>query len=429
MASLALQLKPHHLKSAPTLTFSHLFSSSSSDNNGGNSPKPPNVSSYFSDIKSRLIQQEQQQQNHKKPFKFTPQIPSSPRKVASLDEIRKNLSEFRLRSSVPAPESSSPANSHQQPTLLQDIYKRNMAMSYPNPNPSGEKGTLSFESIRQSLRGLRKTQGENGNDPLSLNKYKDSFRLRPPMAESGGGSKVYGGGSLPSSVFGREMREREKKGDGKESVEDEMAKSELIRMYTHAELGEKLKELRPETNKREKFSFSELNERLKKLREMEEQQSRSGISYRDLRSSLQQIRLAEDKNKPQFPRIDMFGQLGGTPSFPLKPPKENLVEKYFHPDNMSSEEKLKLELKKVRDEFKMHESDCGSTRVQIAQLTTEILHLSSVLHKKDKHSRRGLIAKVQQRKKLLKYLRRTDWDSYCFVLSKLGLRDNPDYKN
>lgn len=34
---------------------------------------------------------------------------------------------------------------------------------------------------------------------------------------------------------------------------------------------------------------------------------------------------------------------------------------------------------------------------------------------------------VQKRKKLLKYLRRTDWDSYCFVISKLGLRDNPEY--
>ena len=37
---------------------------------------------------------------------------------------------------------------------------------------------------------------------------------------------------------------------------------------------------------------------------------------------------------------------------------------YFHPDNMSSAEKLKVELKKVRDEFKMSESDCGSARVQ-----------------------------------------------------------------
>ncbi|XP_048443030.1 uncharacterized protein LOC103927438 isoform X2 [Pyrus x bretschneideri] len=45
------------------------------------------------------------------------------------------------------------------------------------------------------------------------------------------------------------------------------------------------------------------------------------------------------------------------------------VGKYFHPDNMSSAEKLKLELAKVRDEFKMSESDCGSARVQGFQLT------------------------------------------------------------
>ncbi|GKV45417.1 hypothetical protein SLEP1_g52497 [Rubroshorea leprosula] len=64
------------------------------------------------------------------------------------------------------------------------------------------------------------------------------------------------------------------------------------------------------------------------------------------------------------------------------PPKEQLVEKYFHPDNLSSAEKMKIELTKVRDEFKMSESDCGSARVQVAQLTTKIKHLASVLHKK-----------------------------------------------
>ncbi|KAI3957849.1 hypothetical protein MKW98_008323 [Papaver atlanticum] len=74
-------------------------------------------------------------------------------------------------------------------------------------------------------------------------------------------------------------------------------------------------------------------------------------------------------------------------------------------------------------------SDCGSSRVQVAQLTTKIKHLSSVLHKKDKHSRKGLVAMVQRRKKILRYLRRTDWDSYCQVLSQLGMRDNPDYKH
>ncbi|CBI38074.3 unnamed protein product, partial [Vitis vinifera] len=137
----------------------------------------------------------------------------------------------------------------------------------------------------------------------------------------------------------------------------------------------------------------------------------------------------EKTKKSSIQRLDILGRLGGTPSFMLAPPKEHLVEQYFHPDNMSSAEKLKVELKKVRDEFKMSESDCGSARVQVAQLTTKIKHLNSALHKKDKHSRKGLQAMVQRRKKLLKYLRRTDWDSYCLVLSKLGLRDNPNYKN
>ncbi|CAA7034776.1 unnamed protein product [Microthlaspi erraticum] len=98
-------------------------------------------------------------------------------------------------------------------------------------------------------------------------------------------------------------------------------------------------------------------------------------------------------------------------------------------DNMSCGEKMKIKLAEVREEFKMSESDCGSSRVQVAQLTTKIKHLSSLLHKKDKQSRRGLIAMVQRRKKLLKYMRRTDWDSFCLSLSKLGLRDNPHYKS
>ncbi|KOM27260.1 hypothetical protein LR48_Vigan406s007000 [Vigna angularis] len=107
--------------------------------------------------------------------------------------------------------------------------------------------------------------------------------------------------------------------------------------------------------------------------------------------------------------LSILNHLSGTPTFSLEPPKPHLVEKYFHPDNMSSAEKMKTELAKVRDEFKMSESDCGSARVQRC------------------HSRKGLVAMVQMRKRLLKYLRRTDWDSYCFVISKLGLRDNPDH--
>jgi hypothetical protein len=47
---------------------------------------------------------------------------------------------------------------------------------------------------------------------------------------------------------------------------------------------------------------------------------------------------------------------------------------YFHPDHMSSEEKMKLELQRVRDEFKMSENDCGSARVQSKFIIVSFLH-------------------------------------------------------
>lgn len=52
---------------------------------------------------------------------------------------------------------------------------------------------------------------------------------------------------------------------------------------------------------------------------------------------------------------------------------------YFHPDNMSSAEKLKIELAKVREEFKMSESDCGSSRVQGEQLPFLFIMICAVL--------------------------------------------------
>ncbi|KAJ8561163.1 hypothetical protein K7X08_027353 [Anisodus acutangulus] len=249
----------------------------------------------------------------------------------------------------------------------------------------------------------------------------------------GGLGMVIGGsenGNLPPSIFRREMM-RDKEGGDKERM-----RAEFVRMYSHGELGEKLKMLRPVIKKEDKkgwFSLQELKDRLMKLRETEEKESKSmisGVVFQELKESLVKLSQHNDEKdkKTMIQRLDVLGQLGGTPSFMMHPPKEHLVEKFFHPDNMSSGEKMKLELQKVRDEFKMSESDCGSARVQVAQLTTKIKHLSTVLNKKDKHSRKGLQQMVQKRKKLLKYLRRTDWDSFCLVLSKLGLRDNPDYK-
>lgn len=68
--------------------------------------------------------------------------------------------------------------------------------------------------------------------------------------------------------------------------------------------------------------------------------------------------------------------------------------------------------------------DTGSAEVQIGVLTARILDLTEhmKLNKKDFHSRRGLLQMVGQRKKLLKYLHDTDFESYQTVIKKLGLR-------
>ncbi|XP_058114175.1 uncharacterized protein LOC131257027 [Magnolia sinica] len=411
----------------------HLFSSSSSSN-GGEDDKPPSASSYLSSIKASLRQSPPPQSRFRSPYPPLP--PPKPSKVASLEEIRKNLSEFRRRSAAPPP--SDGRYSSSPPTIsFQDLYKSNVIGKGPNANADSAK--LSFQSIRESIRQLRSSNPTAGTDrsrgmqgeirsPLSLKALKESLKLKPPE-DSGIGS-----GSLPTSIFGREM------GEVKTEAESQAARMEFVRMYSYGELGEKLKKLRPaeagSKKKKEWFSLGELNERLKKLREIDEKETEAGIggvTFKDLRDSLVRLQNsdASTKRSSTVQRLAILGQLGGqvTSTFMLSPPKEQLVEKYFHPDNMSSAEKLKLELKRVRDEFKMSESDCGSSRVQVAQLTTKIKHLSSHLHKKDKHSRKGLQEMIQRRKKLLKYLRRTDWDSYCLVLSKLGLRDNPDYKN
>ncbi len=75
-------------------------------------------------------------------------------------------------------------------------------------------------------------------------------------------------------------------------------------------------------------------------------------------------------------------------------------------------------------EFAVHEGDTGSPEVQIAILTNRILYLTEHLkeHKKDHHSRRGLLKLVGQRRNMLDYLRRKDIERYRAILEKLGLR-------
>jgi len=82
------------------------------------------------------------------------------------------------------------------------------------------------------------------------------------------------------------------------------------------------------------------------------------------------------------------------------------------------------EKEKVMAKHKMHERDTGSADVQIALLTEEIQRLSAHLkkHKKDHHSRRGLLKMVGKRKRLLDYLKDEDEKRYANLVKKLGLK-------
>jgi ribosomal protein S15, bacterial/organelle len=79
---------------------------------------------------------------------------------------------------------------------------------------------------------------------------------------------------------------------------------------------------------------------------------------------------------------------------------------------------------KIVKDFQRHEGDTGSPQVQIALLTQRITELTEHFktHKKDNHSRRGLLKMVSQRRKLLDYLKRTDIEQYHEIVSRLGLR-------
>lgn len=85
------------------------------------------------------------------------------------------------------------------------------------------------------------------------------------------------------------------------------------------------------------------------------------------------------------------------------------------------EKERKLEIIK---EFGKSEADTGSTEVQVALLSERITELTAHLkvHKKDHHSRRGLLMMVGQRRGLLNYLQKQDIERYRAIIKKLGLR-------
>lgn len=80
--------------------------------------------------------------------------------------------------------------------------------------------------------------------------------------------------------------------------------------------------------------------------------------------------------------------------------------------------------KKLIEQYKLHETDTGSPEVQIGLLTHRISYLTEHLkvHKKDHHSRRGLLILVGRRRKLLNYVKNNDVKRYRTIIADLGLR-------
>ncbi len=83
-----------------------------------------------------------------------------------------------------------------------------------------------------------------------------------------------------------------------------------------------------------------------------------------------------------------------------------------------------IEKKELIDRYKLHDSDTGSPEVQIGLLTHRINYLTEHLkiHKKDHHSRRGLLMLVGRRRRLLDYVKRKDVQRYRKIIRTLGLR-------
>ncbi|CAL5051359.1 unnamed protein product [Urochloa decumbens] len=321
-----------------------------------------------------------------------------------IDDLRHKLRNFARSSHPSAP--ATPTSSS-GPSFLDAFAAAASAPNRPSSSPTSTT-PLDFRALRNSLNKPGSAAG--GLPSLGARNFDLKSSLSQRRRPAG-----------PEAALGRDLGAKD---------------TEFLRQYSYEDLGKRLGDLRPAgaagKDGKEWFSLEELSARLGRLREMErEERERTPLAklgLEKLREALQDHALQTMDQKKGGGVPSMSALMGFVGQTVQGKPQEELVERYFHPDHMSSAEKMKLELKRVRDQFKMSENDCGSARVQVAQLTTKIKHLSATLHKKDKHSRKGLQEMVQRRKKYLKYLRRTDWDSYCLVLKSFGLRDVPEYK-
>lgn len=285
----------------------HFYSTSdSNDNKGGDqdsSNSKSSISSYLSDVKKSLNQQRPTSPPStplKSPtsyFSASNSLRPRPSEVSSREEIQRNLSEFRLRSSTPPPDNPNVTlSSSSKQISFQELYQRNVigksgeSIGNAGMAPVTTGSRPSFDMIRESLQqihfsGTSKID-KKSRDSLSISALKNSLNLKPSAPTSSGISSTLIGGTstLPVSVFGKEMREKE--GEGTAAAK---SKAEFLMMYSHDQLGEKLRALRPEAKGREWFSLEELNERLIKLREMEEKNAEStvkGFSFKDLKETL-----------------------------------------------------------------------------------------------------------------------------------------------
>ncbi len=85
---------------------------------------------------------------------------------------------------------------------------------------------------------------------------------------------------------------------------------------------------------------------------------------------------------------------------------------------------MSIDKKKIIEKYQLHDGDVGSAPVQVALLTERINTLREHFdeHKQDHHGRRGLLKMVGRRRRLLRYLQRTDIEGYRELIADLGLR-------
>ena len=101
-----------------------------------------------------------------------------------------------------------------------------------------------------------------------------------------------------------------------------------------------------------------------------------------------------------------------------------MLKKLFIPKKEFKLSLLEMTKDEVVEKYKIHESDTGSPEVQIAIFSHRITYLTEHLkiHKKDHHSRRGLLVLVGRRRSLLDYLKKNDIERYRTIIGKLGIK-------